>query len=236
MSDEQLEQLKNYITDIDKRSFGLTKYQCKRLVYDFAHQNNIPHRFNNETKLAGDDWMLNFMSKYNFSVRKPEATSVGRLMAFTKFNVDLFFNTLKEIRLVKNFSPSQIYNIDETGISSVPTKLPKVISPTGARRVAKIVTAERGKNVTAVLGINAVGMYIPLFLSFARKRMDKQLANGTPPGTVTIGNESGWMTSECFLLYLEHFSKYVKSTPECPVLLLLDNHVSCLKACFFTSY
>jgi len=52
------------------------------LVYDFAHQNNIPHRFNNETKLAGDDWILNFMSKYNFSVRKHEATSVGRLMAF----------------------------------------------------------------------------------------------------------------------------------------------------------
>jgi len=56
--------------------------------------------------------------------------------------------------------------------------------------------------------------------------MDKQLANGTSPGTVTIGNESGWMTSECFLLYLEHFSKYVKSTPGCPVLLLLDNHAS----------
>lgn len=139
------------------------------MVYDFAHQNNIPHRFNNETKLPGDDWMLNFMSKYNFSVIKPEATSVGRLMAFNNVNVDLFFNTLKEIRLVKNFSPSQIYNIDETGISSVPTKLPKVISPTDTGRVAKIVTTERGKNVTAVLGINAVGMYIPPFLIFARK-------------------------------------------------------------------
>lgn len=204
----------------------MTKLQCQRLVYDFADQNNIPHRFNNETKLAGDDWMYNFMSKYNFSIRKPEATSVGRLMAFNKVNVDLFFNKLKEIRLVKNYSACQIYNIDESGISSVPTKLPKVISPTGARRVAKIVSAERGKNVTAVLGINAVGMYIPPFLIFSRKRMDKQLAEGTPPGTVAIGNESGWMTSESFLLYLEHFSKYVKSTSENPILLLLDNHSS----------
>jgi len=51
------------------------------LVYDFAHQNNIPHRFNNETKLSGD-------------------TSVGRLMAFNKVNVDLFFNTLKISNLV----------------------------------------------------------------------------------------------------------------------------------------
>jgi len=221
-----LQTLQHYIIDIDKRSFGLTKLQCQRLVYDFAEDNGIHHRFNKQTKLAGDDWMCNFMSKYNFSVRKPEATSIGRLMAFNKTNVGAFFDKLKEIKLEKHFSASQIFNVDESGISSVPTKLPKVISPTGTRRVAKIVSAERGKNITVVLGISATGVYVPPFLIFARKRMDKQLIEGAPPGSVAIGNDNGWMTSDSFLQYLEHFCKHVKTTPENPILLILDNHVS----------
>lgn len=230
-----MQTLQNYITDIDKRSFGLTKLQCQRLVYDFAEENGIHHRFNKQTKLAGDDWMHNFMSKYNFSVRKPEATSIGRLIAFNKINVGAFFDKLKEIKLDKNFNASQIFNVDESGISSVPTKLPKVISPTGSRRVAKIVSAERGKNITVVLGISATGVYVPPFLIFARKRMDKQLIEGAPPGSVAIGNDNGWMTSDSFLLYLEHFCKHVKATPENPILLILDNHIShvSLQAIYF---
>jgi len=113
-----LQTLQNYITDIDKRSFGLTKLQCQRLVYDFAEENGIHHPFNKQTKLAGDYWMHNFMFKYNFSVRKPEATSIGRFMPFNKINVGVFFDKLKEIKLEKNFNASQIFNVDEYGISS----------------------------------------------------------------------------------------------------------------------
>lgn len=169
--------LQNYITDIDKRSFGLTKLQRQRLVYDFAVENGIHHRFNKQTKLAGDDWMHNFMLKYNFSVRKPEATSIGRLMAFNKINVGAFFDKLKEIKLENNFNASKIFNVDESGISSVPTKLPKVISPTGARKVAKIVSAERGKNITVVLGISATGVCIRVTLSNICKKTYGQTIN-----------------------------------------------------------
>jgi len=122
------------------------------------------------------------MSKYNFSVRKPEATSIGRLMAFKTINIGAFFDKLKEIKLEKHFNASHIFNVDEFGIFRMPTKLPKVISPTGARRVAKIVSAERGKNITVVLEINASGVYVPPILIFTRKRMDKQLIEIAHPG------------------------------------------------------
>jgi len=54
-------------------------------------------------------------------------------------------------------------------LSTVSTKQPKVISLTGKKRVAKLVTAERGKKVTIVCGVNAVGTYIPPFFIYPQK-------------------------------------------------------------------
>ena len=36
--------------------------------------------------------------------------------------------------------------------------------------------------------------------------------------------KSGWMTSDMFLTFIQHFVKHVKPSKERPVLLLLDNH------------
>lgn len=71
------------------------------------------------------------MQEFGFSFRTPEATSVGRLMCFNKVNVGKFFDALREIRQVKHYQAHQIFNFDESGLSTVPTKQPKVISPIG---------------------------------------------------------------------------------------------------------
>ncbi|VVC45624.1 Hypothetical protein CINCED_3A022598 [Cinara cedri] len=79
-SHEQLLQLKVYLTEIDRQSqVGLKKVEYQKLIYDFAVNNNIPHRFSNITKLAGKDWMMNFMKKYNFSLKKPKATIIRQI-------------------------------------------------------------------------------------------------------------------------------------------------------------
>jgi len=118
--------LKTYVTDIKRRAFCLTKVQFQKIVYDFAEKEGIPNSFNNDTKMAGEGWLSKFMSTNNLTLRTPEATSVGRLMCFNKTNIDHFFSILKEIRLQNNYH--QIYNVDDSGFSTVPTKQPKVIS------------------------------------------------------------------------------------------------------------
>ncbi|KAH9493117.1 hypothetical protein Btru_022982 [Bulinus truncatus] len=72
-NDSQQEQLKSYFTAMDKMLFGLTKKQCRRLVFDFTEECGILHPFNKDTKVAGEDWLANFMKKHKVSVRKPEA-------------------------------------------------------------------------------------------------------------------------------------------------------------------
>jgi len=173
--------LKTYVTDIERRAFGLTKVQYQKIVYDFAEKEGIQNSFNIDTKMAGEGWLSKFMSTNNLSLRTPAATSVGQLMCFNKTNVDYFFSMLKEIRLQNNYQAHQIYNVDESEFSTVPTKQPKVISPTGTKRVAKVLTAERGKNLTIICGVSAIGTYIPPFFIFPRKRLGPEFLIGAPP-------------------------------------------------------
>lgn len=136
--------------DINERTFGLTGIQCRRLVYDYAEANNLEHRLNSESKMAGKDWLHTFMKNCNMTLRTPEATSIRRALGFNPTVVQTFVSFLREIRTSKVYEPHQIFNVDESGLSTVPTRLPKMISPKGVLRVSKIVSAEREKNVTVV--------------------------------------------------------------------------------------
>lgn len=184
------------------------------------------HPFNKDTKMAGEDWLANFMKKHKFSVRKPEATSIARAMGFNKPSVDRFFNIVRELREKYKFPASSIFNADESGLSTVPNKLPMVISLRGSRRVSKIVTAERGKNVTIICCISATGFYLPPFLIFARKRMLPELVERAPPGTAGHCSDNGWSNEGTFSSFLKHFYLHVKPNKESPALLILDNHKS----------
>ena len=56
--------------------------------------------------------------------------------------------------------------------------------------------------------------------------MNPVLLIGSFPGTVAYANPSGWMDSDLFVKYLEHFVKCARPRKESPVLLILDGHAS----------
>lgn len=225
-TNEQLENLKQYVEDLNKRAFGVTREQFSKIVYDYAETLKIPHRFNNESKKAGKDFIESFMSKFKFSLRKPEATSAARLAAFNKTSVESFFVLYQEILAKTNYAPHQIFNVDETGCPTVPTKTPNVLSPTGTRRVIKVSSAEKGTNVSVACCFSAVGHYVPPFFIFPRVRMQQHFLNDAPPGSSGVCNESGWMNAQTFLEWLHHFIKNVRPCKENPILLFMDNHSS----------
>lgn len=225
-NDQQQQELQQYLKDMDRRLFGMTKKQCRKLAFDYAESCGIVHPFNRECGLAGEEWLANFMKKFHFSLRTPEATSIGRMMGFNKVQVEMFFEVLRDVRQKYSFPANNIYNADESGLSTVPTKLPKVISPVGNKRVSKVVSTERGRNITIICCMSATGLYVPPFLIFPRKRMRAELLENAPPGSVGYGSDNGWVNTELFLAFLQHFAKHVKPTAETPVLLLVDNHSS----------
>ncbi|GBM03740.1 hypothetical protein AVEN_134958-1 [Araneus ventricosus] len=86
--------------------------------------------------MTGTDWLYGFLKRYKNKVclRFLENTSISRAMGFNKQDVEKFFDLLEGLYEKYKFSPCDIYNIDETGITTVPNKPSKVLALRGKNR------------------------------------------------------------------------------------------------------
>ncbi|XP_063932672.1 uncharacterized protein LOC135144577 [Zophobas morio] len=159
------------------------------------------------------------------AVRKAEATSLNRVSAFNKEEITHFYNMLGDLMEKHRFSLNNIYNADETGITTV-TDPGKVLAKKGQRRVGAVTSGERGTNITVMCAMSASGNYIPPMFIFPRQRMTPLLEKDGPPGALYTNSKNGWINEQLFVDWLQHFAAYVKPTQESPVLLILDNHSS----------
>lgn len=224
-SAEQEKQIADHVILLAKIFYGITTTELRRLAFYLAEKQGMKHDFNRVTKMAGVDWLRGFLGRHKISLRKPEATSLNRAVGFNKNEVDLFYNNLGAVIMKHKFPPNRIYNMDETGISTV-QKPGKILAPQGQKQVGGITSWERGKNITAVCAMSASGDYVPPLFIYPRKRMTPLLTRGGPPGAIYRCSLNGWTNEDLFLEWLDHFSQHVKPSESDPVLLSIDNHGS----------
>ncbi|KAJ8945555.1 hypothetical protein NQ318_020401 [Aromia moschata] len=225
-NDEQETAIASHVIKLANIFFGITPAELRRLAYQFADVNKIKHRFDQEKKMAGQDWLELFLKRHpEISLRKPEGTSQNRISAFNKPEVERFFNNLLAVMEKYKFSESKIYNVDETGISTV-QKPAKILAPKGQKQVGSVISWERGKNVTVVCAVSASGQFVSPMFIFPRARMNPQLMRDGPIGAVYRCSKNGWINEELFFDWIKHFHQHVKSSEKDPVLLILDNHGS----------
>lgn len=224
----QEEDLVKYITQCVNHYYGLSIDELRVLAYQLAKKLNLqyPSAWNKYLK-AGRKWYYLFIKRHpELTLRTPEQTSMNRVKAFGKPNVDKFYTNLTRLFNEFYFDATCIYNMDESGFSTLPSKLGNVIALKGARRVGKVEGAERGTMVTMALTVSADGNSIPPFFLFPRKNMQFFFLDNVSSGTVGFAKGSGWMCQPEFARYIRHFIKFVKSSIHSPVLLLMDNHTS----------
>ena len=77
--------------------------------------------------------------------------------------------------------PQNIYNLDETGVTTV-QKPGKVVSVIGKKQVGATASQERGELVTLCCATNAIGNSIPPFYIFPRVNFKSVFLKRAPPG------------------------------------------------------
>ncbi|MEE4248024.1 MAG: helix-turn-helix domain-containing protein [Kangiellaceae bacterium] len=110
-------QLAEKLVDLQRRFYGETLDDLQHSAYQMAERMDIPHPFRKESKKAGRGWVRGFLERHpELSVRAPEPTSMSRAVGFNRPQVHRFVDLY----------PSQIFNTDESGITSV-HKPPRIV-------------------------------------------------------------------------------------------------------------
>jgi len=132
---------------------------------------------------------------------------------------NLLETTLRENNLLN--SPTQIYNVDETGIPLDP-KAPNVVAKTGTKKVQYRSTGRKGQ-ITVVACVSAAGQVLPPTVLFDAKKVSHAWTIGEIPGTSYGCSDKGWINTDLFESWVsDHFIKHAVGAR--PLLLLLDGH------------
>ena len=222
--------LKDHILSCARMFYGVSKDKAKQLAYEYAIKKckTVPTNWH-KNKKAGDDWWRGFCARnMDISLRTPESTSLARAAGFNKTAVNSFFENLVDVntRVEGGFLPQFVFNLDETGINTVPTRSIKVIAKRGTKQVGNVASGERGTSVTLCCCINALGQALPPCYIFPRVHFKQHMLHGAPQQSLGLANQSGYMTKEIFPCVILHFLQHMNVSPTSPGLLLLDNHSS----------
>ena len=224
---QQEAELAEYMLKCAKMFHGLTTTNCRKLAYEVAVANQLSYPSSwHDAECAGKKWQMGFLRRnQQLSLRQPEATSLARATAFNRHSVGTFFNLLQALYGDLGVSGAQVFNLDETGITTV-HKVPKVIGPRGAKQLGLITSAERGELVTMCCVVGATGQCLPPVYIFPRKNFKVHMLKGAPEGSLGLAHSSGWMTGDNFLKVIGHIVSNIRPSREHPIILIMDNHES----------
>lgn len=100
--------------------YGVTAEQCRNMAFELADKCNIKHQFNTTKRTAGKAWLEGFLKRNpSVTTRKPEALSINRIRGFNKSEVRNFYSNLQQLVDTYHFPAARIFNMDETGLSTV---------------------------------------------------------------------------------------------------------------------
>lgn len=195
---QQESELASHIISLSKVFYGLTAKSIREQAYEFAEVNHIKHNFNKQQRACGKDWLYSFMHRNpSLSFRKPEATSLSRVVAFNKAEVTIFFDNLEKLYSQHRFEAHRVFNVDETGISNVHNPS-RIVAKKGQKQVGALTSGERGQLVTVVCAMSAAGYYVPPMFIFKRERMKEALERNGPTSAIYRCSKSGWITEDLF--------------------------------------
>jgi hypothetical protein len=218
------------------RGFPLTMKGLRELAWKYASTLNRRKQLNTKMPKGWDkmgmaslDWASCFKKRHpDITLRKPEGLSASRAQAFNEDRVSTFFNDLLALFEKEGLGqfPQLLYNIDETGLMTVPNNASRVLAPKGMRTVSVVQSGERGTLTTVIPPINAIGDYMPPFIIMKGKVPEPARQNLEAAGMSVCSTKSGYIDSDVFLVFLQHFEARRVHIPGNKCVLFFDGHSS----------
>jgi DDE superfamily endonuclease len=85
-------------------------------------------------------------------------------------------------------------------------------------------SGERGRTITILCCMSAVGSYVPPLMVFPRKCMNDRLMHNAPPLAIGLVSDSCWINGELFVKWFTNFGKCTNSSTSNKQLLIVDGH------------
>ena len=225
LSKEEEKKLVEWLVEVSRRGFGLTKDDLKDMVKTILDDRGVKTIFKDNR--PGKDWMQAFFKRYP-EIRERLGQPLGRERAgVTKDALGEWFQQLKlyldAVDPTLLTSPDRIFNADESGFNICP-KTKKIISMTRVKHVYSVTSGTR-QQVTVLACSSAMGQYLPLLLIFPYTRdpcfnalegFEEAFFQKTP---------NRWITEEVFLSFLRDIF-IPKLGEKRPVVLFVDSHSS----------
>ena len=215
----------NWLTEMARRGMGLTPKEFLTFVQNLLLKEKRKNPFKDGR--PGYDWYYAFLARNQDIVQsRREVPLEYSRSKLTREKIDTWYLEYRNFLISLNLltEPHRIWNADETGFN-MGSKAGKVIGPTMSKhsyQVPHVTGGSSKERLTALFCCNADGQMMPPFLVYpspAPKGLNPLM--GAMAGSVIEYTKKGWMDTNTFIKFIDHFDKY--AGPERPVVLIVDS-------------
>ncbi|KAK4306646.1 hypothetical protein Pmani_021539 [Petrolisthes manimaculis] len=176
-----------------------------------------------------EGWWRSFRNKYPDAtkLRRPDRLDRGRALYSTVDKIRDYFQLLKQQLTEGDYMarPQDIYNCDES-IVDLNKCTQRVVVPKRMRHAHSREVAS-SEHISIHCCVSASGHAMPPFIIFKQSFPGGNYSRDGPDGCLYGKQDSGFMDSELFLQWFEQlFIVHSRPSPDRPVLILLDGHIS----------
>ena len=219
LSNDKEKELSSFLQSCANVGYGKTRKDVMSIAQSVADDKGLLRG----NRISIGWWRRFLVHQPNLSLRRGDPTAHVRMDAVNKETMEQYFSLLNDVMTEHDLhsNPSQIYNVDETGVPLDP-RAPNVVAAKGTKKLKYRQSGRKGQ-VTVVACASVSGHTIPPMVIFDAKRLNPAWTEGEFPGTKYGLSDKGWINSDLFEAWFsEHFLQHAVLAS--PLLLLLDGH------------